>query len=387
MNFDPQKIFIGLMDFFSILLPGALFVYVTKDWMAALATPGAGFPLATTENVVVFLFGSYLAGHLLFLIGSLLDDRLYDPFRKATENGQTGRLAKGKLLYTELWRDLAASDFFFGRSADRAVTQAVRAKVRHLRPPLDPDAVNAFQWCKARLLKEMPAGLSEVQRFEAASKFFRSLVPTLVLLALYFLFQRGAGAAGLLCSVGAAFAIWRYIDQRFKATQQAYWYVLMLDGAANEPVTDPRPVGGPTHAGGVVCGRGKEGEPVYLLVQAEKDRTQWVLPKGHIEAGEKPRQAAVREVREETGHWARIVGWLGTAPLSKAKGAPVVAWYLMEKLETGEKRADEDRQCDWLTLSQAVKKASFPETRQLLEKADAKWRKNKAASKKEAAGK
>jgi hypothetical protein len=24
MNFDPQKLFIGLMDFFSILLPGAL---------------------------------------------------------------------------------------------------------------------------------------------------------------------------------------------------------------------------------------------------------------------------------------------------------------------------------------------------------------------------
>lgn len=29
MNFDPQKLFIGLMDFFSILLPGAL---LSNQW-------------------------------------------------------------------------------------------------------------------------------------------------------------------------------------------------------------------------------------------------------------------------------------------------------------------------------------------------------------------
>ena len=28
MNFDPQKFFIGLMEFFSILLPGALLTYL-----------------------------------------------------------------------------------------------------------------------------------------------------------------------------------------------------------------------------------------------------------------------------------------------------------------------------------------------------------------------
>ena len=28
MNFEPQKFFIGLMDFFSILLPGALLTYL-----------------------------------------------------------------------------------------------------------------------------------------------------------------------------------------------------------------------------------------------------------------------------------------------------------------------------------------------------------------------
>lgn len=31
MNFDPQKFLIGLMDFFSILLPGALLTYLLMD--------------------------------------------------------------------------------------------------------------------------------------------------------------------------------------------------------------------------------------------------------------------------------------------------------------------------------------------------------------------
>jgi 8-oxo-dGTP pyrophosphatase MutT (NUDIX family) len=37
----------------------------------------------------------------------------------------------------------------------------------------------------------------------------------------------------------------------------------------------------------------------------------WSLPKGHIEQGETPEQAAVREVREETGITARVLAPLG----------------------------------------------------------------------------
>jgi hypothetical protein len=31
MSFEPEKFFIGLMDFFSILLPGALLTYLVMD--------------------------------------------------------------------------------------------------------------------------------------------------------------------------------------------------------------------------------------------------------------------------------------------------------------------------------------------------------------------
>ena len=41
-------------------------------------------------------------------------------------------------------------------------------------------------------------------------------------------------------------------------------------------------------------------------------RLEWCLPKGHIERGETPERAAVREVAEETGIDAEIIQPLGT---------------------------------------------------------------------------
>jgi 8-oxo-dGTP pyrophosphatase MutT (NUDIX family) len=123
-----------------------------------------------------------------------------------------------------------------------------------------------------------------------------------------------------------------------------------------------------THAGGIVFRR-RNKTVEFLLVQASRNRSQWVLPKGHIEPGETPRIAAVREVREETGHWARVVHWLEDARLRKWSNVPMVRWFLLELVEEGTKWPDENRQHVWLSLADAKQKAEFRETRVLLEKA------------------
>ena len=53
-----------------------------------------------------------------------------------------------------------------------------------------------------------------------------------------------------------------------------------------------------TSAGGVVYRR-SDGGPLVLLIRDSYEN--WGFPKGHIEQGEVPEVAAVREVREETG--------------------------------------------------------------------------------------
>ena len=78
MGFDPQKLFIGVVDFFAVLMPGALLAYFGRYWTEP------PFQLKGPEGWIVFFFASYLLGHFAFLFGTILDEIIYAPFRSAT---------------------------------------------------------------------------------------------------------------------------------------------------------------------------------------------------------------------------------------------------------------------------------------------------------------
>lgn len=99
MSFEPEKFFIGLMDFFSILLPGALLTFL----LIIVIGPAAVTELQETGlpgvEWVAFLVVSYMCGHLAFLLSTVLDVP-YDWLRRYTLNNQIFKLAhKGKLLW------------------------------------------------------------------------------------------------------------------------------------------------------------------------------------------------------------------------------------------------------------------------------------------------
>jgi 8-oxo-dGTP pyrophosphatase MutT (NUDIX family) len=365
MSFEPEKFFIGVMDFFSILMPGALLTYWLNVWLEFDVDLTKG-----TEGWMSLLFMAYLLGHIVFLLGSLLDHP-YDWLRECTPLGQSRRLAKGKKFSNGWMRKLAG--WIFGKNADTAVVQAVRIKSRALAGMSAGSSVNAFQWCKARLSKEHPQGLVAVQRLEADSKFFRSFTLVLVVLAASVLQSQilhklffAAVCLGFLLPT-----LWRYMDQRFKATQQAYWFVITLESmkAPVPPASSDVPAGQLTHAGGVVF-RNDHGSPEYLLVEAAQNKKEWVLPKGHIEPGESERETAVREVWEETGYWARVVDWVDDVNFTNEGEVARVRFFRMELIVPKEEKwPPENRQHQWLELKQAIPQATYGETKYLLEKA------------------
>jgi 8-oxo-dGTP pyrophosphatase MutT (NUDIX family) len=62
---------------------------------------------------------------------------------------------------------------------------------------------------------------------------------------------------------------------------------------------------------------------------------EWILPKGHLQAGERPEDAAVREVSEETGLRIQIVAELGTTRYAFGRGHGAVQrkrvhWFLAQ---------------------------------------------------------
>jgi ADP-ribose pyrophosphatase YjhB (NUDIX family) len=122
-------------------------------------------------------------------------------------------------------------------------------------------------------------------------------------------------------------------------------------------------------AGGLVV---RDGKVLLVRVENLQGEVRWTFPKGHLEAGEGPRQAARREVEEETGWACRIRGALGTARYRFRRGAREVSkqvrWYLMTPLRrTGSRDPDEVLAVRWAALGAARRLISYPSDIALLD--------------------
>ena len=123
----------------------------------------------------------------------------------------------------------------------------------------------------------------------------------------------------------------------------------------------------PTHAGGVVYRAEQNGRPEFLLVTARRPPHDWVFPKGHIERGETPEEAAIREVYEESGVRAAIVEPLEEVRLQIRGEEQIIRYFLMRALEDG--GPGEGRHAQWLSSVDAMACLPFPEARGSLRKA------------------
>ncbi|UWU79195.1 NUDIX hydrolase [Bradyrhizobium huanghuaihaiense] len=109
-------------------------------------------------------------------------------------------------------------------------------------------------------------------------------------------------------------------------------------------------------AGGIVLRRGA---PPLVAVVRQRKRNEWVLPKGKLDDGETPKEAAHREVLEETGHDVAIHEFLGTLVYQSGGRSKVVHFWRMEA-DGGQVRKlmNDIKAVDWLTLDDAIARLS-----------------------------
>ncbi len=129
-----------------------------------------------------------------------------------------------------------------------------------------------------------------------------------------------------------------------------------------------------TSAGGVVLDLSSDPPAVALIARHDRrSRLLWSLPKGHVEEGETPEQAALREVFEETGLVGRIVAPLGVIDfwfvVEDKRIHKTVHHYVIEAV--GGELSDEDVEVEaveWIPFHQVVRKLAYGDERRLVEK-------------------
>jgi 8-oxo-dGTP pyrophosphatase MutT (NUDIX family) len=131
-----------------------------------------------------------------------------------------------------------------------------------------------------------------------------------------------------------------------------------------------------TSAGGLVVDR--RGGAVRAALIARHDRRGrlvWSLPKGHVEPGETPEDAAVREVEEETGILGAVLAPLGTIDFwfvaEQRRVHKTVHHYLLDARSGELSDADvEVVEVAWVPLAEVAARLAYADERRLLERVD-----------------
>jgi 8-oxo-dGTP pyrophosphatase MutT (NUDIX family) len=113
-------------------------------------------------------------------------------------------------------------------------------------------------------------------------------------------------------------------------------------------------------AGGVV----QRDDRVLAVHRARYD--DWSLPKGKLEPGESWEDAALREVREETGYDCTLGRSLGSITYTHRGKPKEVRWFAMQPNGDPGERDGEVDELRWLTRAEAGELLSYDGERELL---------------------
>ncbi len=223
MDFKPGEFFITIVDFFAVLLPGAILIFLSLDWIKwnvlGVITPNIR---GKAQGWAAFILSSFLLGHFLHLPGAGIDS-IYD---------KTYRIYQGKRLERHRARLLENSQVKLRENWDNYAPEEETDKLR---------------WATAVIRVKNSNAASDLDHKEAESKFFRGVTIVLLILLIYLLYvsisfkkrkqvfksKLSMMASLVICMSLLGISFWRYCDRRWKRTLSIYEYYVATEKFSN----------------------------------------------------------------------------------------------------------------------------------------------------------
>lgn len=191
MSYKPADFYLGVIDFFAVILPGAVITLLLVPFIGPEFPPafdGMGSPALWG----MFFLSAYYLGHILHQLGFLLD-KLYDK------------------TYVDRYKRRSGDDDLL-RDAKKCANDWIQADL--------------WQRCNSLVRVHNAAAAAEIDRLSADSKFFRSM--TFVVFVSAFTANQGEYTIGLTFLLLGLFSFWRFCYLRWKATELIYEYFIIL---------------------------------------------------------------------------------------------------------------------------------------------------------------
>jgi hypothetical protein len=212
VNFSSGDFYLRIVQFFSVLLPGVILVFIVVFLSrgSALAEKLHGH-LSATERILGVLIAGYITGHVISTFGFVILDQ----------------------SYVNRYLDLQYNDH------SRLVRQATETARAEASPYSDEDKELLLRWATAVVRQRSAPATAEIDQLEATSKMFRSLaLIALVVLSysVWNLWKHPSRRTVLLVVV--CFAIFlllggRHADRSWKRRQTVLEHYLVTTGTKN----------------------------------------------------------------------------------------------------------------------------------------------------------
>lgn len=158
-GFNPANFYLGVVELFAILLPGAILTFVVY-WSPFLSVLFGGDELSSRplpDNLVIRVIGfavvSYVVGHFLAALGYFVMEPLFGYYYASGRPGAVRLLAVAEQAYDKINDIVKVGD----------------------------SRVEQFRWTVGYLNLYSPQASTRLDSVEAECKFFRNLTPAIVL--------------------------------------------------------------------------------------------------------------------------------------------------------------------------------------------------------------